>query len=83
MFGLIVGLVARFFTPGRTPRGFLVTSALGIVGSVLGGFLGRGLGLYSSTTHTGGFIMSFLGAVLVLVIVQSISGRREAVRRRS
>jgi uncharacterized membrane protein YeaQ/YmgE (transglycosylase-associated protein family) len=41
---LIVGIVARFLMPGRNPAGFVVTAVLGIVGALLGGFLGRSVG---------------------------------------
>lgn len=66
IFGAIVGVVAKFLMPGRDPGGFIITVILGIVGSLLGGFIGRVLGLYSSTQEAGGFLMSILGAVLVL-----------------
>ena len=41
VFGLIVGVVAKFLTPGRDPGGFIVTILIGIVGALLGGFIGR------------------------------------------
>ena len=46
VFGLVVGIVAKFLMPGRDPGGFVVTALLGIVGALLGGYLGRGLGWY-------------------------------------
>ncbi len=47
VFGLIVGALARLFVPGPTDfRGCLPTVLLGIVGSVVGGFIGRALGMY-------------------------------------
>ena len=46
VFGLIVGIVAKFLTPGRDPGGFIVTILLGIAGALLGGFLGRAAGWY-------------------------------------
>ena len=44
VFGLIVGIVAKFLMPGRDPGGFFVTILLGIVGAIFGGFLGRAVG---------------------------------------
>jgi uncharacterized membrane protein YeaQ/YmgE (transglycosylase-associated protein family) len=44
VFGLVVGIVAKFLMPGRDPGGFVVTVLLGIVGALLGEYLGRGLG---------------------------------------
>ena len=49
IFGLIVGIVAKFLMPGRDPGGFVITTVLGIVGAVLGGFLGRSDGTARTT----------------------------------
>ena len=57
LFGLIVGIVAKLLMPGRDPGGFIVTTLLGVVGAVLGGFLGRALGFYGPT-QAAGFLMS-------------------------
>lgn len=77
-FGFIVGLLARLFMPGPSDiRGCLPTILLGILGSVVGGFIGRGIGLYpDNEIHGGGIFMSILGGVLVLVIYQATIGRR-------
>ena len=65
VFGLIVGVVAKLLMPGRDPGGMIVTILLGIVGAVLGGFLGRVLGLYGPN-EAAGLIMSIVGAVILL-----------------
>jgi len=67
VFGLIVGVVAKVLMPGRDPGGVIVTILLGIAGALLGGFLGRVLGLYGPG-DVAGFIMSIIGAVLILFI---------------
>jgi uncharacterized membrane protein YeaQ/YmgE (transglycosylase-associated protein family) len=67
VFGLIVGLVAKLVMPGRDPGGLIVTMLLGIVGALVGGFLGRALGLYGPE-DAAGFIMSIIGAIVVLAI---------------
>jgi uncharacterized membrane protein YeaQ/YmgE (transglycosylase-associated protein family) len=72
VFGLIVGALAKLVMPGRDPGGVLVTMALGIVGAILGGFLGRALGLYA-TGEGAGFLMSTLGAVLILFAYRKIT----------
>lgn len=51
VFGFFVGVVAKIVMPGRDPGGFIVTILLGIAGAVLGGFLGRALGLYREGTR--------------------------------
>ena len=74
VFGFFVGLVAKIVMPGRDPGGFIVTILLGIAGALLGGFLGRALGLYREGDAVG-FIMAVLGALLLLVFYRVISGK--------
>ena len=75
VFGLIVGAVAKLLMPGRDPGGIIVTMVLGIVGALLGGFIGRALGMYNANEGAG-FIMALIGAVVVLAIYRlSIGGR--------
>ena len=80
LFGLIVGVLAKVIMPGRDPGGVIVTILLGIAGSLLGGWFGRLIGLYDSTEHGAGFIMSILGAILVLAIYRFAVARRPAAR---
>jgi uncharacterized membrane protein YeaQ/YmgE (transglycosylase-associated protein family) len=74
IFGLIVGLIARLFHPGRDPGGFVITALIGIAGSLVGGFLGRALGLYREGEGAG-LIMSVLGAILLLVLYRVFARR--------
>jgi uncharacterized membrane protein YeaQ/YmgE (transglycosylase-associated protein family) len=67
VFGLIVGALAKLVMPGKDPGGIIVTMLLGIVGAVLGGFLGRMVGWYGPG-EPAGFISAFIGAVLILFI---------------
>jgi uncharacterized membrane protein YeaQ/YmgE (transglycosylase-associated protein family) len=78
VFGLIVGAVAKLLMPGRDPGGFIVTILLGILGAVLGGFVGRALGWYGEG-DSAGFLMSLVGAVLLLAIYRMAIGRRTRV----
>lgn len=75
IFGLIIGALAKLVMPGKDPGGFVVTILLGIVGALLGGFLGRALGLYREG-EPAGFVGAFIGAILVLVIYRMATGRR-------
>ena len=45
VFGLIVGVVAKLLRPGNDPGGIVITALIGIVGAIIGGFLGRAVGL--------------------------------------
>ena len=74
VFGLIVGAIAKLLMPGRDPGGIIVTMVLGIIGALLGGFIGRALGMYSAD-EPAGFIMALVGAVLVLFIYRISIGR--------
>lgn len=65
--GFIVGLLARAIMPGDQKLGFILTVLLGIVGSVVAGFLGGALGLYQPGQGAG-FIGSLIGAIIVLFI---------------
>ena len=77
VFGLIVGALAKLVMPGKDPGGFIVTALLGIVGAVVGGFLGRALGLYGPNDPAG-FVMAMIGAVLLLALYRMSIGRRTA-----
>jgi uncharacterized membrane protein YeaQ/YmgE (transglycosylase-associated protein family) len=79
LFGLIVGALAKLVMPGRDPGGIIVTMLLGIAGAVLGGFVGRALGFYGEG-EAAGFLMSFVGAVVLLAIYRVIVGRRTVTR---
>jgi uncharacterized membrane protein YeaQ/YmgE (transglycosylase-associated protein family) len=79
LFGLIVGALAKLVMPGRDPGGIIVTMLLGIAGAVLGGFVGRALGLYGEG-EAAGFLMSFVGAVLLLFLYRMMVGRRSVAR---
>ena len=79
LFGLIVGALAKLVMPGRDPGGIIVTMLLGIAGAVLGGFAGRAMGFYAEG-EPAGWIMAFLGAVVLLVIYRMMVGRRTIAR---
>jgi uncharacterized membrane protein YeaQ/YmgE (transglycosylase-associated protein family) len=76
LFGLVVGIVAKLLMPGPDPGGIFLTIALGVVGALLGGWLGRVMGLYREG-EAAGFIMAVVGAVIVLALYRlAVPGRR-------
>ncbi len=77
IIGLVVGVIAKLLMPGRDPGGFILTILLGIAGSFVGTFIGRALGLYSEG-ESAGFIMSVLGAILLLAIYHFARRKRVA-----
>ena len=72
VFGLIIGVVAKLIMPGPDPGGMIVTILLGIVGALIGGFIGRMLGWYGEGDPVG-FIMAVIGAIVVLFGYRKIS----------
>jgi uncharacterized membrane protein YeaQ/YmgE (transglycosylase-associated protein family) len=75
ILGLIIGAVAKLLMPGKDPGGFIITILLGIAGSVVATWLGQVLGLYHEG-EAAGFIMSVIGALVLLGIYRMIVGRR-------
>jgi uncharacterized membrane protein YeaQ/YmgE (transglycosylase-associated protein family) len=68
LFGLIAGAIARLLYPGNQAMGWGMTMVLGIVGSLLGGGIAYLLRLGVNPYQPGGWIMSILGAVLLLAL---------------
>ncbi len=84
VFGLIAGLIAKAIMPGKDPGGAIITILLGIVGSIIGGFLGRTFLGYGRAGTGGdvtepGFLMSLVlavvGAIIVLAVYRLMTGR--------
>lgn len=78
IIGFFAGLIARAIHPGDDKAGFIVTTVLGIIGSLLATYLGRGLGWYDDG-EAAGFIMSVVGAVVVLFIYNMVMRKRHQV----
>ena len=79
IFGLIAGFIARAIVPGKDDIGILRTIALGVLGSVLGGVI---FGLFTGGFRgfePAGWIGSIIGAVIVLVIYNKVTGRKKRV----
>ena len=68
--GFIIGLIARAIMPGAQGLGFIMTTLLGVGGSIVGGLIGR---MFSrpepgASFHPAGFIMSIIGALILLFV---------------
>jgi len=79
VIGLVVGALAKLLMPGKDPGGFIVTTLLGVAGSVVATMLGRAIGWYQEG-ESAGFIMSLIGAVLLLAIYHAVIRRRSVIR---
>ncbi len=79
LIGLIVGIVAKMIMPGKDPGGFIVTTIIGIVGAMIGHYLGQGMGLYAEN-EPAGFLASVIGAVIVLAVYRTLTGKNRLFR---
>jgi uncharacterized membrane protein YeaQ/YmgE (transglycosylase-associated protein family) len=68
--GFFVGLIARALVPGVDSMGFIATTAVGVLGSVVGGFIGNLIKkpVEGSRFHPAGFVMSVVGAIVLLIV---------------
>lgn len=79
IIGFLAGVLAKFIMPGdNEPTGFVMTTILGIVGSILASYLGQALGWYKAGEGAG-FIGAVMGAIILLVIYGFFAGKRRAV----
>lgn len=72
--GFFVGLLARAVLPGIDHMGFVATTLVGIIGSVIGGFIGNAIRRPApgATFHPAGFLMSIVGAIVLLLILRMV-----------
>jgi len=82
VLGFLAGYIAKMILPGRDPGGVIMTTFIGIIGAVVGGFIGTLVGypMISNFNNIGNslpsFISSIIGAIVVLMIFRFINGRR-------
>ncbi len=72
--GFLVGVVAKLIHPGRENMGFIVTTLLGIAGSIVAAFVGQALGMYR-VGQGAGFIASVIGALVLLALYDMVKNR--------
>jgi uncharacterized membrane protein YeaQ/YmgE (transglycosylase-associated protein family) len=73
VFGLIAGILAKWIMPGRDPGGFIITTIIGIVGAMLGGWLATMFGLGDITGFDiKSFVIAVIGSLLLLFIYRRI-----------
>ena len=79
VFGFIIGLLARALVPGKQGMGFIMTTLLGVAGSLIGGLVATALtGGSMQEMHGAGFLGSLIGAVLLLVLAGAVMRPRRA-----
>jgi uncharacterized membrane protein YeaQ/YmgE (transglycosylase-associated protein family) len=79
VFGLMVGLVARWIVPGEAPGGIIADVIVGIVGAVIGGWLYRVFGHAGVTGfNLPSMACALIGAVVFLWLLRALRGRPAA-----
>jgi uncharacterized membrane protein YeaQ/YmgE (transglycosylase-associated protein family) len=73
VIGLVVGAIAKLLMPGKDPGGFIITILIGIAGAFVGTWLGR---LFAGENYVAGWIMSIVGAMILLFLYRLILKRR-------
>lgn len=79
LFGFLFGLIARAVVPGDDSMSLVQTWALGVGGSLLGGFLGAvifGFDSEDGALQAGGLVGSIVGSILLVLIVRLVRSRR-------
>ncbi len=79
LFGLVAGLVARALLPGRDRMGCIATVAVGIIGALVGGFLGEALledEVEFAEWSLKSFLLAVAGAMVLLLALRALGGRR-------
>jgi uncharacterized membrane protein YeaQ/YmgE (transglycosylase-associated protein family) len=76
LFGLVVGAIAKLVFPGPDPGGVLMTALLGLIGSMVGTFVGRAL--WGGADYSAGWITSILGTIVILAIYRAVKSRQAA-----
>jgi uncharacterized membrane protein YeaQ/YmgE (transglycosylase-associated protein family) len=82
ILGLLAGIIAKALLPGDDPGGFIITTIIGIVGALLGGFLAAAIfggdpldEFFDIST----WITAIIGSIILLLIYRAVTGRRTAV----
>ncbi len=78
IIGLVIGAVAKLLMPGKDPGGIIITMLLGVAGSFIATYLGQAFGWYRDGSSAG-FIMSVIGAMILLLIYRLFKGRSRTV----
>ncbi|HWT25079.1 MAG TPA: GlsB/YeaQ/YmgE family stress response membrane protein [Solirubrobacteraceae bacterium] len=85
VLGLVAGLIAKAIMPGDDPGGLIVTTLLGIVGAIVGGFIASALNIgdLDEFFDVGTWLIAIAGSLLLLALYRAVAGRGTAGRTRS
>ncbi len=77
LIGFVVGVIAKLLHPGKENMGIILTTVLGIAGSLIATFLGRLVGFYKEG-EAAGFFMALIGAIVLLVVFSLVKGKAKS-----
>ena len=79
VFGLLAGAVARLIVPGAQRIGCIATTAVGVLGALIGGFLGETVleRDVDVAFDLGPFLLAVAGAAVLLLLIEALGRRRE------
>ncbi|NOT60499.1 MAG: GlsB/YeaQ/YmgE family stress response membrane protein [Acidobacteria bacterium] len=75
--GLVIGVIAKLIMPGKDPGGIIVTAIIGMVGSLVGTFIGRQF-LGFGPTDVAGWPLAIVGSLILLGAYRLLFGRRRS-----
>jgi uncharacterized membrane protein YeaQ/YmgE (transglycosylase-associated protein family) len=78
LLGLFAGIIAKALLPGDDPGGIIITTIVGIVGALLGGFVAKALGFGDPIDEffdISTWLAAIIGAIVLLVVYRAVSGR--------
>jgi uncharacterized membrane protein YeaQ/YmgE (transglycosylase-associated protein family) len=82
LLGLLAGIIAKAVLPGDDPGGFIVTTIIGIIGALLGGFIARALGIGDPIDEffdISTWLAAIIGAIALLLVYRVVVSRRPAL----
>nr|WP_202478307.1 GlsB/YeaQ/YmgE family stress response membrane protein [Streptomyces sp. SID5470] len=83
MIGLLAGAIAKLLLPGKDPGGIIITMLIGIVGGLLGGWLGKvifGVDSIDGFFDLSTWIAAIVGSLILLVLYRVVTGNRRSHR---
>ena len=82
LLGILAGIIAKALLPGDDPGGFIITTIIGIVGALLGGFVAQALGFGDPIDEffdISTWVAAIAGSIVLLLIYRAVTGRRRAL----
>ena len=83
ILGLLAGLIAKAILPGDDPGGLIVTTLIGVLGALGGGFIAQAIGFGDPIDEffdVSTWLAAIIGAIVLLLIWRAVTGERRKTR---